>query len=294
MSAWTVVPKSPYFNVSDGLDRENRSDNKIAMLAELDMSSAERLREAVKTESGVKPSYTALVAKAVSLALRRHPHANRILVGPRFWSRVIQLTDVDTTVAVERDLPGQEQAVFAGTIRGTDFKDLATLTNELRELADVTPETSARLRQFKWIVEKLPRPLVFFVLGLPRLMASMWVEHRGGAVLISSPAKYGVDIMSGAWPYPLGFSFGKVKPRPVVIDNEVVARPTMWLTMSFDRRLMAGAPAARFFSSVCAFLSDAEDVLRRGGDTIEPSDEYKGDVRVMRRTAVHDLGRSGG
>ena len=79
--------------------------------------------------------------------------------------------------------------------------------------------------------------------------------------MISSPAKYGIDMLVGNWPWPIGFSFGLVKERPIVVDGVVVARPTMMLIMSFDRRLMAGAPAARFFSAVGGCLQSAESSL---------------------------------
>ena len=79
--------------------------------------------------------------------------------------------------------------------------------------------------------------------------------------MISSPAKYGVDMLVGNWPWPIGFSFGLVKERPVVIEGNIVARPTMMLIMSFDRRLMAGAPAARFFNAVAQALASAESTL---------------------------------
>ncbi len=70
-------------------------------------------------------------------------------------------------------------------------------------------------------------------------------------MIISSPAKYGVDMAVGTWPWPLGFSFGLVKDRPVAVDGELKIRPTMALMMSFDRRIMVGGPAARFFKAVC-------------------------------------------
>lgn len=79
--------------------------------------------------------------------------------------------------------------------------------------------------------------------------------------MISSPAKYGVDMLVGNWPWPVGFSFGLVKERPIVIEGNIVARPTMMLIMSFDRRLMAGAPAARFFNAVSQALASAETSL---------------------------------
>ena len=80
------------------------------------------------------------------------------------------------------------------------------------------------------------------------------MKYRGGAVLVSSPAKYGVDAILGTWPHPVGISFGLVKPRPVVVEGAIVARPTFFLTLNFDRRVMAGAQAARFFKRIVDIL----------------------------------------
>ena len=261
MNDYTRLRKNRFFEVLGGLNVENHSDNKVAMISELDMSSAMRLRIRLGESEGIKPSYTALVAKAVSLALRESPHANRIPIEWPFWKRIVQLHDVHMTVAVEKDTPGIEQAVFAGTIRHSDNKSLKEITQELQDLAQATPDTNDRWRQLKWIVENLPTPLARWVLQLPKWWPSLWMQHRGGSVMISSPAKYGVDIMVGAWPWPLGFSFGLVKERVIAVNGEAVVRPTMALTMSFDRRLMGGAPAARFFRSVCDSLENAEKTL---------------------------------
>lgn len=260
-SDYKTLGKNRFFEVLGGLNVENRSDNKVAMLSELDMSSAIALRARVGEDEGIKPSYTALIAKAVSLALRDNPHANRIPLEWPFRKRIVQLHDIHMTVAVERDKPSIEQAVFAGTIRHTDKKKLIEITRELQDLANATPETNERWRQLKWIVENLPSSLARRLLQIPKWFPSLWIKHRGGSVMISSPAKYGVDIMVGAWPWPLGFSFGLVKERVLAVHGEATVRPTMILTMSFDRRLMGGAPAARFFRSVCDLLESAEKSL---------------------------------
>jgi pyruvate dehydrogenase E2 component (dihydrolipoamide acetyltransferase) len=43
---------------------------------------------------------------------------------------------------------------------------------------------------------------------------------------------------------------GRIKPRPVVVGDQVVARPTVWLSLTFDHRLVDGGPAARFLQRV--------------------------------------------
>lgn len=283
MKKYSVVRTSPYFRVADGLNRENRANFKVGMVSELDMSSANDLRDQVKIATGIKPSYTALVMKAVALALRAHPYTNRIPTG-LIRHRTVQLHDVDVSVAVERDQAGHEQAVFVGTIRKADEKDLVTITRELSSLASATPETNKRWRTFKWMVEKLPSRVAVLLASLPRWFPSLWVEHRGGTALISSPAKYGVDMMMATWSWPLGYSFGLVKDRPVVVNKEIVVRPTMTFTMSFDRRMLGGAPAARFFATACRFLQNATMWLTKSADQIPVSDEYAKDPLSKRKT----------
>lgn len=257
MNEFTLLPRNRYFEVIGGMNRDNQSDNKVAMLSEVDMSSAVRIRTNWQRPEP-KPSYTAFVAKAASLALHDHPYANRIPLEWPFFKRIVQLNTIHMTVAVERDYPGAEQAVYAATIRNTDQLDIAAITQELQIMAQGTEETSERWRTVQWIVKRVPTPLARTVLRIPLLFPSLWIEHRGGAAMISSPAKYGVDTMIGAWPWPLGFSFGLVKDRPIAVDGRLEVRPTMALTMSFDRRLMGGAPAARFFKTVCDHIEHAE------------------------------------
>ena len=262
MAHYTILARNRYFEVVGPLMVENHGDNKVAMLSELDMSSAQVLRKSVNEATGVKPSYTAIVAKAISLALREHTYANRIPVEWPFWRRILQLHEVHMSVAVERDRPGIEQAAFAGTIRNSDKLDIVEITKELQGLAQSTEESNPRWSLFKRIVETVPPFLARWIISAPRWFPNQWIEHRGGAVLISSPAKYGVDMMVGNWPWPIGYSFGLVKDRPIAVNGMVQVRPTMVLTMSFDRRLMGGAPAARFFRAVCDHIENAEHAMK--------------------------------
>ena len=261
MSNFHFLPRNRFFEVVGGIMFENYGDNKVAMLSEIDMSQCIALRESIGAQTGQKPSYTALVTKAVALTLKTHPYANRTTLEVPFFKRIVQLEEINITVAVERDTPGVEQATYAGTISSADQRNLSDLTDELRRLANVEGEHGERWALFHRLVTKFPTPLARFILRFPRLWPSLWIQHRGGAVMISSPAKYGVDMLVGNRPWPIGISFGLVKERAVVIDGCVVARPTMMLIMSFDRRLMAGAPAARFFNATAIVLQDAEATL---------------------------------
>ena len=82
--------------------------------------------------------------------------------------------------------------------------------------------------------------------------------------MVSSPGKYGVDVIFANWWAPLAVSFGMVKPRPVVIGDAVVPRPTFVLTVNFDVRVMAGAQAAMFGRRVVDILEAAPSNLVQG------------------------------
>ena len=53
----------------------------VTLIAEVDLSEVEKLRDKLGAE---KPSYTALVIKALALALRDFPYANQRIVRGRF------------------------------------------------------------------------------------------------------------------------------------------------------------------------------------------------------------------
>lgn len=261
MPDYHFLPRNRFFEVVGGIMFENYGDNKVAMLSEIDMSQCLRLRELVAQQSGQRPSFTALVARAVALTLKAHPYANRTTLEVPFFKRIVQLDSINITIAVERDTPGIEQATYAGTILDTDKLGLPALTKALQALANVEGEHGERWNLFHRVVTRLPPAVARLILRLPRLWPSLWIQHRGGAVMISSPAKYGVDMLVGNWPWPIGISFGLVKERAVAVDGVAAVRPTMMLIMSFDRRLMAGAPAARFFNAIGEKLRDAEFTL---------------------------------
>lgn len=255
MSKFHFLPRNRFFEVVGGIMFENYGDHKVAMLGEVDMTQCIALREEIGAKTGQKPSYTALVVSAIAQTVKNHGYVNRIPLEIPFFKRIVQLDEINITVAVERDTPGLEQATYAGTILSADQLDIAEIHNELRRIAATEGEHGTRWQLFHQLVTRFPPMLARFILRSPRLWPSLWVEHRGGAIMVSSPAKYGVDMLVGNWPWPLGISFGLVKARPVVIADKLEVRMTMMLTMSFDRRLMAGAPAARFFNALITRLA---------------------------------------
>ena len=258
-----LEPRNKFFEANRSIvEHEIRPGNTVSFLAEVDLLEVEQLRGSAPR--GLKPSYTALVAKAVALALGDFPYANRRVCRRAWLPFAVRLQSFDrrdVAVAVEREVPGAESVAFIDILRDADRQSLPEITESLRALATCDATSNAQWREFSTIIHRLPNWLSARLIRLPFLAPALWVKYRGGAVLISSPAKYGVDVVVGTWSHPVGISFGLVQPRAVVRDGAIVIRPTFHLSMNFDRRVMAGAQAARFFKRIAENLERAEAVM---------------------------------
>ena len=52
-----------------------------------------------------------------------------------------------------------------------------------------------------------------------------------------------------------------IKERPVVVDGEIVARPMMFLALSYDHRIIDGKDAVQFLVAVKETLEDPARLL---------------------------------
>jgi pyruvate/2-oxoglutarate dehydrogenase complex dihydrolipoamide acyltransferase (E2) component len=243
-------------------EREIEAHVSVSFSSTIDLSAVEAARAEAAQAGQRKPSYTAFVIKAVSRALREYPYANRRvfrspwrLGGPWLHS----FGQADITVAAERDVPGREYIAFVDVLRDADSQSLDEINAWLAALARSDEESNQQWREFSSLIRRLPWRLSALILRLPAWIPSWWERYRGAAVLVSSPAKYGVGSVTATWAWPIGISFGFVQPKPVVRDGEVVVRPCFEFLMNFDRRVMAGAAAAKFFKRVCELIEAGDE-----------------------------------
>jgi pyruvate/2-oxoglutarate dehydrogenase complex dihydrolipoamide acyltransferase (E2) component len=63
-------------------------------------------------------------------------------------------------------------------------------------------------------------------------------------------------MMWGHSQWSIATGFGLVKPRPVVKDGKIVAVPSFILTLVYDRRIMSGSAAVKFFKRLVDLLEN--------------------------------------
>src|SRR6201747_867516 len=189
--------------------------------AEIDMSRAVEARARIKATAGDGegvPSFNDMIVKACALALREHPRANGAYRDGRFelYSRV----NVGVAVAAQ-------DALVVPTVYDADKKSLGEIARDTRALAERV-----------------------------RANAVTPPELSGGTFTVSNLGMFGVTEFSAVINPPQAaiLAVGKMEPRAVVRDGEIVARNIMTLTLVCDHRILYGADAAEFLARIKALL----------------------------------------
>ncbi|HEY8474094.1 MAG TPA: dihydrolipoamide acetyltransferase family protein, partial [Natronosporangium sp.] len=177
----------------------------------------------------VRVSPLLLVAKAVLLALRRHPMVNSTWAGDEIV--VKEYVNLGIAAATERGLIVP------------NIKDAGRLS--LRELADALTALVKTAKAGK---------------TTPADMA-------GGTFTITNVGVFGVD--TGTPILPPGeaaiLAFGAIREQPWVHKGKVRPRQVTTLGLSFDHRIIDGELGSKFLADVGAFLTDPETALLAWG-----------------------------
>jgi pyruvate dehydrogenase E2 component (dihydrolipoamide acetyltransferase) len=187
-----------------------------------------RARLAARPElAGVKVSPLLFVAKALLLAVRRHPMVNSS------WDEAAQEIVVKDYVNL---------GIAAATPRGLvvpNIKDAGRLS--LAELAGALAELTATAREGK----------------------TPPADMAGGTITITNVGVFGVDtgtpILNPGESAIL--AFGAVREMPWVHKGRVVPRQVTQLALSFDHRIIDGELGSRFLSDIGALLHDPGSAL---------------------------------
>ncbi len=159
-------------------------------------------------------SYNDLLLYALGKALRQHPRLNASLDGDsiKVWPQV----DIGLAVDAERGL-------LVPVLRDVDRKGLAELAAESKALAE-------RARAGKCTPDEL----------------------SGGTFTLTNLGMFGIDAFTPIINLPecaiLGV--GRIKTEPAWVGDHVEPRQRVWLSLTFDHRLVDGGPAARFLQTV--------------------------------------------
>jgi len=237
--------------VNDGFECVKRPDGAGVIL--VDMSAAEVFRRELSREQGVHVSYTVILVKACAIALRSHPSVNSIRDGYRLINR--PSADIGISVYAKHN------SAPVITIQGADKKDLGQIAEELkRKIREVREGQEESLEQLQKIARFLPFKFLRKFL-FRRFLRHPKVLREGPTFQITGDTRTAIDIVM-----PMVFAttaimgFGGIKKRPFVVDDEVVVRPGMYLSLLGDHQVLDGFKPAMFLHEVKRLLEHPREL----------------------------------
>lgn len=213
-------------------ERMVEAKQQMAMLTtfnEIDMTEIASLRERYKEtflkEKGVKLGLMSFFVKAVVSALEAYPTLNVFIDK----DEIVRRHYYDIGVAV-----GTEKGVVVPVLRDCDHLSYAEIEQKLVDFASSAREGSIRVD-----------------------------DLTGGGFTITNGGTYG-SLLSTPIVVPsqcgiLGMH--KIEKRPVVVKDEIVIRPMMYVALSYDHRLIDGKEAVSFLVHVKNVLEDPVRLL---------------------------------
>ncbi len=198
----------------------------VTLTTEADATALVRLRSdiegaLIETEMATTPTYNDLFAKLVAVALQEFPDLNASLAD----GGIVRHDAVHMGVAVDT-----ERGLLVPVVRDAHAKSIQAIATE-----------SARL------------------IGQARAGKAARDDLQGGTFTITNLGMYAIDAFTPIINLPecaiLGI--GRIVARPVVVDEEaetIAVRKMVALSLTFDHRVVDGAPAARFLKRIKQFV----------------------------------------
>ena len=165
-------------------------------------------------------SYNAIIVKAVAGSLRRHPRLNATLDGRtiKLWGQI--------HIGVAMDFG---KGLMVPKIRHADRKSIQELSQELSDLAKRSKKK--------------------------RLLPD---ELKNGTFTVTNLGAWDTDFFTPIVNFPESaiLGVGRIVEKPWARDGAVVVEPRIALSLTFDHRIIDGAPAAAFLKTVKDMLEE--------------------------------------
>ncbi|MCP4192081.1 MAG: pyruvate dehydrogenase [Planctomycetaceae bacterium] len=203
---------------------------RVTNFDDADVTELEAIRQASKadyTARGIKLTSMPFVIKAVALALKSNPTINAMIDEAN--DQIIYKKYVNIGIAVDTD-----RGLLVPSLRNADDLGISDMARALGTIAD-----NARNNNFK----------------LEDLRGSTFTISNLGAI----GGTYSTPIINV--PEVAILLLGRSRKLPVVVDDQVVVRLMMPLSLSYDHRLVDGAMAARFLNDVKSYLEQPSRLL---------------------------------
>ena len=205
----------------------------VTLTTRVDATNLVSLRSQFKQSGSqiVIPSFSDIVTKLVTLVLQKHPKL-AVREQDSQWLAPSCLENTHVGFAVDTD-----DGLVVPVIHRAGAMSLFELAKQSRTLIEKARSGKLSLS-----------------------------EMQGGVFTITNLGGFGVDAFTPIinLPETAILGLGRIRREPVVFDEQIVARDQMTISLTFDHRIVDGAPAARFLQSMSEAIENPSAWLLRG------------------------------
>ncbi|MDA0706804.1 MAG: 2-oxoglutarate dehydrogenase complex dihydrolipoyllysine-residue succinyltransferase [Proteobacteria bacterium] len=189
------------------------------------MALRSRYKEAFEKEHGVRLGFMSFFAKAAAEALEKFPVVNASVEG----SDVVYHNYYDIGIAVST-----ERGLMVPVLRDVDQMSFASFESELNTVAKRAQDGSISME-----------------------------ELTGGTFTITNGGVFGSMMSTPILNQPQSAILGMhtIQQRPMVVAGEIVARPMMYLALTYDHRIIDGKDSVQFLVTIKQLLEDPSRLL---------------------------------
>ena len=214
-------------------ERSAKASNRVVqawIMEEIDMTRVTELKDKLKKSSteDIKLTYMPFFVKAVIRSLKSNPRINASLDEES--EAIVIKKDYNIGIATDT-----EQGLVVPVIKKAQDKDITEIAKEIEEL-------SLEAKSGKLNLE----------------------DTQGGTFTITNIGAIGgissIPIVN--YPEAAILAINKIMKKVVLWEGEIVARDRVYLSLSFDHRLLDGADVARFLNSIRKCLEDPESLMK--------------------------------
>ena len=216
-------------SIAEHMQRSLSISAQLTYMGEMDMTEMIKLRNLhVEQEKavGTRITYTDLLVVTVAKALKSHPVVNASIIG----SEVVQWEDINVGVAVAIT-EGSDGGLIVPVIKNADKKSLLAINSEIRMAAE-------KARSGKLMPD----------------------DVSGGTFTLTNLGAFGNIYAFGTpiinQPESAILLTARTTERAVVRNGQIVIRPIMTFSFTFDHRIIDGAPAEMFVSTLVRLVEN--------------------------------------
>jgi 2-oxoglutarate dehydrogenase E2 component (dihydrolipoamide succinyltransferase) len=189
------------------------------------MNIRDKYKESFTKKYGVKLGFMPFFIKASVSALQVYPSLNSYLEGEEIIDR--HYYDIGIAVATEKGL-------IVPVLRECDQLTFAQIEQKMDQFAKQAREGSLKVN-----------------------------DLQGGGFTITNGGVFGSLLSTPILNPPQCGILGmhKIEKRPVVIDDQIIIRPMMYVALSYDHRLIDGKEAVSFLVHIKNMLEDPTRLL---------------------------------